>query len=82
VEVYRVITKILVSAAILLGPLAVGVAPANADTDPDGSQPNPFSSLTCDCQQIPAAPGPGLTTEIDRGIWSALAVADGPPQRS
>jgi hypothetical protein len=67
------IRRMLASAAIVLGSLAVGVAPASAEPNSDGTQPNPFSSLTCNCQEAPAG-GPALEAEIGRGIRSAFSV--------
>lgn len=66
------ITKMLVSAAIL-GSLVVGVAPANADPSQSGTDPNPFGSLTCNCQETTPADGPALTGELNRGIWKGLS---------
>jgi hypothetical protein len=67
------ITKMLVSAAIVLGPLAAGAAPASADPNQSEINPNPFGSLTCSCQQTTPAEGPALTAELDRGIWSGIS---------
>jgi hypothetical protein len=66
------ITKMLVSAAIL-GSLVVGAAPANADPSQSGTDPNPFGSLTCNCQETTPADGPALTGELNRGIWKGLS---------
>jgi hypothetical protein len=66
------ITKLLVSGAIVLGAIA-GAAPASAD-DPSqsGTDANPFAALTASSQRtLPA--GPGLTEELQQGIWAGLA---------
>jgi len=57
------IMKILVGAAIA-GCACVG-APA-----PAGAEPNPFSALSCGCQQT--TPADGARDEIDRGIGDGL----------
>lgn len=66
------ITKLLVSAAIVLGSLW-GAAPASADPSPSDTQPNPFGSLTCSCQTTTPAGGPALSAELDRGLWKSLS---------
>ena len=68
-----VITKTLAGAAVILGSCVVGAAPANADPNPSGTQPNPFAGLTCSCQ--PKAPtGSAVPAgELDRGIRKALS---------
>jgi hypothetical protein len=55
------IAKILVAAAIAVGSYLGAAAPVSAD-------PNPFGTLGCDCRQAPAADGPALKAEIDRGL--------------
>jgi hypothetical protein len=65
------ITKLLVSAAIVLGSVW-GAASASADPSPSDTQPNPFGSLTCSCQTTPAG-GPALSAELDRGLWDSLS---------
>jgi hypothetical protein len=65
--------KMLVSAAVVLGSCVVVAAPANADPNPSGTQPNPFAGLTCNCQQTAPAGGTSTTAELDRGIRSALS---------
>lgn len=62
----KLITKIIVSAAVVLGSCVVGLAPARADTDPSDTQPNPFSAIGCGCQEPGLAGVP--TAELDRGI--------------
>jgi hypothetical protein len=66
------ITKMLVSAAIVLGSVW-GAAPASAGPSPSDTQPNPFGSLTCSCQETTPAHGPALSEELDRGLWNGLS---------
>jgi hypothetical protein len=61
------ITKLLVSAAIVLGSVW-GAAAASADPNPSDTQPNPFGGLTCSCQKTTPADGPALSAELDRGL--------------
>ena len=67
------ITKMLVGAAVVLGSCVAGAAPASADPNPSGTQPNPFTGLTCNCQQTDKGGGPAPTAELDRGIRTALS---------
>lgn len=66
------ITKLLVSGAIVLGAV-LGAAPANAD-DPSqsGADSNPFAALTASSERT-APPGPALTQELNQGILAGLA---------
>jgi hypothetical protein len=64
------ITKMLASAAIL-GSLVAGGTPASAD--PDQNDPNPFGTLSCNCQQPTPAGGPAVSQELDRGIQAGLS---------
>ena len=63
---HHVITKILVSAAIVLSAGVAGAAPASANTN--GTDPNPFGGLRCNCQETAAPGSPALRAEIERGI--------------
>lgn len=66
----RLITKIAVSAAIALGSI-VGAAPANADPNAiGGTNPNPFSGLSCSCQKT--APADGSPAQRAEGIESGI----------
>jgi hypothetical protein len=67
------ITKILVSAAIVVGAAVAVAAPAGAAPNPDGSNPNPFATLSCSCLETAPAGSPALRAEIHRGIQSGLA---------
>ena len=69
----QVITKILVGVAIVLGAGVGGAAPASADPDPIGTEPNPFGALSCSCQETASAGSPALRAEIDRGIRAGLS---------
>ncbi|ORA76061.1 hypothetical protein BST25_03570 [Mycobacterium heidelbergense] len=62
----HVMRKVLVSAAIAAGFCAGGAASASAD--PDDTEPDPFGTLSCGCQEAAPAGSPGLRDEIDRGI--------------
>jgi hypothetical protein len=66
------ITKMLAGAAIL-GSLVAGAAPASADPATYSNDPNPFGSLTCNCQETTPPAGPALTGELNRGIWKGLS---------
>ena len=65
------ITKMLVSAAIVLGALA-GAAPAGADPNPCGTHPNPFGNLTAR-PHATAPAGASASQELDRGLREALS---------
>jgi hypothetical protein len=71
----RMITKTLVSAAIAVGACVVAAAPASADPATAGTNPSPFSTLSCSCQKTAPAGGPASTAEIDRGIRNGLSAA-------
>jgi hypothetical protein len=68
------ITKTLISAAIVLGSCVVAAAPASADNGPASAGPNPFGSLGCNCQATAPLGNPALTTkELQRGIQAGLS---------
>jgi hypothetical protein len=67
------ITKTLISAAIVVGSCVVGAAPASADPNPANSGSNPFSALSCDCREAAPPHSPALTQEIHRGIQAGLS---------
>jgi hypothetical protein len=70
----RVITKILVSAAIALGSSVGAAAPASADPNAiGGTDPNPFGGLSCSCQETAPPGSPALREEIQRGIRAGLS---------
>jgi hypothetical protein len=60
-----VVTKLLVSGAIVLG-AAVGLAA------PSGADPNPFSNLSCSCQTPGPATSPDVTDQVNQGIQDGL----------
>jgi hypothetical protein len=69
------ITKLLVSGAIVLGAIVgvAGAAPASADNPSQpGTDPNPFAALTASAPRT-APPGPALTQELNQGILAGLA---------
>ena len=69
------ITKILVSAAIALGSCVGGAALVRAETNPGGTDPNPFGALGCSCPEAASPGGPALTEEMERGIWGGLTAS-------
>jgi len=71
---YQAVTKILVSAAIVVGSYVGGAAPASADPNPPSPSLNPFSALSCSwCRETALAGSPALKAEIDRGIQEGLS---------
>jgi hypothetical protein len=71
------ITKTLISAAIVVGSCVVGAAPASADPNSPANQPNPFSALSCSCQKIASARRQALGEQVDRGIRDGLSAIPG-----
>jgi hypothetical protein len=69
------ITKTLISAAIVVGSCVVGAAPASADPNPASTGSNPFSALSCDCREAAPPHSPALTQEIHRGIQAGLSAS-------
>jgi hypothetical protein len=61
------ITKLLVSAAIVLG-FVGGAAPASADPSPSYTHPNPYGGFSCSCQETAPADSPALSEAINRGL--------------
>jgi hypothetical protein len=69
------ITKTLISAAIVLGS-CVGLAPsASADPNPADAGPNPYSTLSCNCHETAPAGSPALREEIHRGNQQGLSAS-------
>ena len=64
-------TNLLIGAAVVFGSCVAAAAPANADPNPSGAQPNPFAGLTCNCRQAARTGGSVPTAELDRGISNA-----------
>jgi hypothetical protein len=71
----RVTTKILVSAAIALAAGIAGAAPAAADPNAIGLDPNPFGTLGCNCRGTVPSDGPQLRQQINRGMGEGLSVS-------
>jgi hypothetical protein len=71
----RVITKILVGAAIALGAGLAAAAPAAAGPNPIGTDPNPYGTLGCSCRETAPAGSPQLREKINRGIREGLTVS-------
>jgi hypothetical protein len=63
-----IITKVLVSAAIGLGLFIGGAAPASADSNSFGTNPNPFSTLSGHRPETAPPGSPALSDEINRGF--------------
>ena len=71
----KVIAKILVTAAIAVGFGVVGAAPASADPNAAGIDPNPFGTLGCSCRDSAPAGSPQARDDIDRGIREGLTAS-------
>jgi hypothetical protein len=71
----QLITKILVSAAIAVGSGVALAAPASADPNSIGADPNPFGALGCSCRETAPADSPAVTEEINRGFREGLSVS-------
>jgi hypothetical protein len=71
----KVTAKILVSAVIALGFGVVGAAPASASPDTAGTDPNPFGTLGCSCQESAPVGSPQVREHIDRGIREGLTAS-------
>ncbi|BBY40536.1 hypothetical protein MMAN_46700 [Mycobacterium mantenii] len=74
-SITNLITKTLISGAIVLGPWVVGAAPAIADansfsTNPVRPNPGPFSVLHYDCP--PTAPANSPDRMIRQGLRDGL----------
>lgn len=65
---HKVITTMLVGGAVALGSGVVGAAPASAAPNTIGPNPNPFSTLGCNCGETASAGSPALRDEIARGL--------------
>ncbi len=71
----RVTKKMLVTAAIALAAGLAGAAPAAADPNAIGPDPNPFGTLGCNCRGTVPADGPESKQEINRGMREGLSVS-------
>lgn len=65
---HKVIMTALVGSAIALGAGVAGAAPAGAAPNTMGPNPNPFSTLGCNCEETAPAGSPALRDEIARGL--------------
>jgi hypothetical protein len=74
------IMKMLVSGAIGLGVWVGVAAPASADANSVGADPNKVGALSCSCQEAASPGGPALTEEMKRGIRAGLSAGLGKPQ--
>jgi hypothetical protein len=71
----RVITEILVGAAIALGAGLAAAAPAAAGPTTIGPDPSPYSTLGCNCRETAPAGSPQLSDNIRRGIREGLTAS-------
>lgn len=62
----RVITRMLVSVAIVFGSGALGAAPGNAD-------PTPFNTLGCNCPEKAAPGSQARRDEITQGLRRGMS---------
>jgi hypothetical protein len=69
----RVTSKMLVSTAIALAACLGAAAPASANTTSASADPNPFSTLSCNCRQTAPGDGTAQRDEIHRGILNGLS---------
>jgi hypothetical protein len=77
---HKVITKLLIGAAIAIGAGVVGAAPASAEPNVVGGEPNPYGTLGCNCRETAPPGSPDRMQEIDRGLWEGhTAVLPGLP---
>ena len=68
----EMITKLLVSGAIVLG-AAVGLAaPAVAEPNAGAANPNPFSNVSCGCETPTSVTSMDVTDQINQGIHDSL----------
>ncbi len=66
------IAKMLGGLATAAG-LVAGTAPAHADPDAAGADPNPFATLHCGCREVAPADSADPRDEIKRGIREGLS---------
>ena len=68
------VSKVLGGLVIAAGCCVTGTAPAQADPDAVGADPNPYGGLRCDCREAAPAGGADQRGEIERGIREGLSV--------
>jgi hypothetical protein len=71
----RVITKMLVGAAVALGAGLAWAAPAAADPNAISTDPSPYGTLGCNCRETAPAHSPQLSEEINRGLREGLTAS-------
>lgn len=64
----RLPPRLLAGSVIALGLWAGAAAPALAQPNAGGTDPNPFSNLRCDCTQKAPVSGPELAQQIAQGL--------------
>ena len=69
----KVITKTVVSIAIVLGSCVVAATPASADEVT--IDPNPFGALSSGPQETALTSGPALREELERGIRGGISAS-------
>jgi hypothetical protein len=68
------ITKMVLGIGIILSSLVLFLGAAPAGAEPNSSiDPNPFGSLTCNCQPTPPADDPAVTAEVNQGIQAGVS---------
>ncbi|MCV7445676.1 hypothetical protein H7K33_25885 [Mycobacterium paraense] len=65
--------KMLGGLAIATGCCVAGAAPAQADPDAVGADPNPFGTLRCDCPETAPVGSAQRSNEITQGIREGLS---------
>lgn len=66
------LAKLLGGLAIATGCSVAVAAPAHADPDAVGADPNPFGTLRCACPEPASADSAERSNEINRGIREGL----------
>ncbi len=69
----QVLATTLVNAGVALACWMGGAAPASADPNSAGAEPNPFGGLSCDCPTTAPVGGGTGRDALDRGFRSGLA---------
>ena len=78
---HQLVIKSLVGAVIALGAGVMGAAPAGADKTPVSTEPKPFGTLSCDCQETATPGSPARRREVARGVQQGLSTSlTGPPR--
>jgi hypothetical protein len=68
------ITKMVLGIGIVLSSLVLFLGAAPAGAEPNSSpDPNPFGSLTCNCQPTAPAGDPGETADVNQGILAGVS---------